>query len=100
MDVCKYQRFNENHLAKDSNEFKNRDLDSVLLLINANTYVKYRQYKQVNNFYKIELNYRYLFHWDSIFLFQAADDETCNTIIEYGKLVGKTLAHRMLYLKF
>ncbi|KAM7344930.1 arginyltransferase 1 isoform 2-T2 [Cochliomyia hominivorax] len=76
LDNCKYQRFNNDKLAKDANEFKESDIDSVLLLINSKTYVKYRQYRQ------------------------AAGDDERDSVIEYSKLVGKTLAHRMLYLKF
>ncbi|XP_023303148.2 arginyl-tRNA--protein transferase 1 isoform X2 [Lucilia cuprina] len=76
LDANKYQRFNNDPQAKDANEFKISDIDSVLLLINAKTYVKYRQYKQI------------------------AGNEERESIIEYSQLVGKTLAHRMLYLKF
>ncbi|KNC32187.1 Arginyl-tRNA--protein transferase 1 [Lucilia cuprina] len=76
LDANKYQRFNNDPQAKDVNEFKISDIDSVLLLINAKTYVKYRQYKQI------------------------AGNEERESIIEYSQLVGKTLAHRMLYLKF
>ncbi|XP_037824613.1 arginyl-tRNA--protein transferase 1-like isoform X2 [Lucilia sericata] len=76
LDANKYQRFNNDLQAKDANEFKISDIDSVLLLINAKTYVKYRQYKQI------------------------AGNEERESIIEYSQLVGKALAHRMLYLKF
>ncbi|XP_065369345.1 arginyl-tRNA--protein transferase 1 isoform X2 [Calliphora vicina] len=76
LDAHKYQRFNNDLQARDADEFKDSDIDSVLLLINAKTYVKYRQYKQI----------------------AGSDDR--DSIIEYSQLVGKTLAHRMLYLKF
>ncbi|TMW53528.1 hypothetical protein DOY81_001405 [Sarcophaga bullata] len=75
LDAEKYQRFNSDLLAKDANEFKDCDIDTVLLLIDPKTYVKYYEYAEV-----------------------AGDDERGN-IFEYGTLVGKTLAHRMLYVK-
>ena len=50
MDAEKYQRFNSNRLAKDANEFKDCDIDTVLLLIDPKTYVKYYQYAEVSRF--------------------------------------------------
>ncbi|XP_075165440.1 arginyltransferase 1 isoform X2 [Haematobia irritans] len=75
LDTCKYQRFNEDPNAKDDNEFKDSDMDLVLLMIDQRTYVKYRQYREIT----------------------GTDDR--DLIFEYGKLVGKPLAHRMLYVK-
>ncbi|XP_014102049.1 arginyl-tRNA--protein transferase 1 isoform X4 [Bactrocera oleae] len=71
----KYQRFNENAVAKDADDFQESDLNKVVLLYD-NTYLTYRQYIQI-----------------------TGDNDDRDLIIEYGKLVGKSLAHRMLYVK-
>ncbi|XP_061401409.1 arginyl-tRNA--protein transferase 1-like [Musca vetustissima] len=78
LDANKYQRFNDDPSARDPNEFKESDMDLVRLLIDESTYVKYRQYKQVG------------------FAASATDKAA---ILKYGQLVGKPLAHRMLYVK-
>uniref|UniRef100_A0A1I8MFA0 Arginyl-tRNA--protein transferase 1 n=1 Tax=Musca domestica TaxID=7370 RepID=A0A1I8MFA0_MUSDO len=75
LDANKYQRFNEDPSARDPNEFKESDMNLVLLLIDQNTYVKYREYKQV----------------------ASATEHAA--ILKYGQLVGKPCAHRMLYVK-
>ncbi|XP_073813649.1 arginyltransferase 1 isoform X2 [Musca autumnalis] len=75
LEANKYQRFNEDPNAGDPNLFKESDMDLVLLLIDQSTYVKYREYKQVAKAHE-----------------RAA-------ILKYGQLVGKPLAHRMLYVK-
>ncbi|XP_053964695.1 arginyl-tRNA--protein transferase 1 isoform X5 [Anastrepha ludens] len=75
LDQHKYQRFNCNASAKDAEDFQESDLNNVVLLYN-NTYLTYRQYIQI-----------------------TGDDDDRDLVLEYGKLVGKSLAHRMLYVK-
>uniref|UniRef100_A0A0A1XHU7 Arginyl-tRNA--protein transferase 1 n=1 Tax=Zeugodacus cucurbitae TaxID=28588 RepID=A0A0A1XHU7_ZEUCU len=71
----KYQRFNANTDAKDVDDFQDSDLNKVVLLYD-NTCLTYRQYIQL-----------------------TGDDDDRAVVIEYGKLVGKSLSHRMLYVK-
>ncbi|XP_067633721.1 arginyl-tRNA--protein transferase 1 isoform X3 [Eurosta solidaginis] len=75
LDQHKYQRFNPNSDAKDVDIFEDTDLNDVVLLYD-NTYLTYRQYIQI-----------------------TGDHDDRDLILEYGKLVGKSLAHRMLYVK-
>lgn len=48
LDESKYQRLNADPDARDANEFREEDLDAVLVLINQNSYMTYRNYAQVN----------------------------------------------------
>ncbi|KAL5289552.1 ATE1 family protein [Megaselia abdita] len=75
LDIAKYQRLNRNPEVVDANEFKeSNDLDGVLVL-SENRYCTYKTYIQV-----------------------TGDNDERSSIIEYGKLVGKSCAQRMLYL--
>ncbi|XP_061390961.1 arginyl-tRNA--protein transferase 1 [Musca vetustissima] len=90
LDTNKYQRFNDDPSARDPNEFKESDMDLVRLLIDESTYVKYRQYKQKSNSLLDAIRNR---------IFKAASATDKAAILKYGQLVGKPLAHRMLYVK-
>uniref|UniRef100_A0A1I8QCM8 Arginyl-tRNA--protein transferase 1 n=1 Tax=Stomoxys calcitrans TaxID=35570 RepID=A0A1I8QCM8_STOCA len=87
LDANKYQRFNDDPLARDENEFEESDMDLVLLMIDQSSYVKYRQYRQRSMNLVAAIRNK----------IAGSDDHAA--IVEYGKLVGKPLAHRMLYLK-
>ncbi|XP_032573094.1 arginyl-tRNA--protein transferase 1 isoform X1 [Drosophila sechellia] len=76
LDEHKYQRLNEDPAARDVNEFLKEHLDEVMMLLDAKTCTNYRHYRQLRG---------------------AVCD--VDTIIEYGKLVGKACARRMLYVK-
>ncbi|KMY95227.1 arginyl-tRNA--protein transferase 1 isoform X2 [Drosophila simulans] len=76
LDEHKYQRLNEDPAARDVNEFLKEHLDEVMMLLDAKTCTNYRHYRQLRG---------------------AVCD--VDTIIEYGKLVGKACACRMLYVK-
>ncbi|KAI9577628.1 hypothetical protein GQX74_013322 [Glossina fuscipes] len=75
LNAQKYQRFNPEVLAKDIDEFVEADINNVLLLVDQNTCITYNDYIQIT----------------------GEDDR--NAIMEYGKLVGKSLARRILYIK-
>uniref|UniRef100_A0A1A9W0X3 Arginyl-tRNA--protein transferase 1 n=1 Tax=Glossina brevipalpis TaxID=37001 RepID=A0A1A9W0X3_9MUSC len=75
LNAQKYQRFNPEVLARDVDEFLETDINNVLLLVDQNTCVTYRDYIQIT------------------------DEDDRSTIMEYGKLVGKSLAHRIVYIK-
>uniref|UniRef100_W8BQQ8 Arginyl-tRNA--protein transferase 1 n=1 Tax=Ceratitis capitata TaxID=7213 RepID=W8BQQ8_CERCA len=75
LDESKYQRLNSNTDAQDVENFQTSDLSKVMLLYD-NAYLTYHRYIQI-----------------------TGDDDDRDLIIEYGKLVGKSLAHRMLYVK-
>ncbi|XP_037915797.1 arginyl-tRNA--protein transferase 1 isoform X3 [Hermetia illucens] len=76
LDESKYQRLNADPDARDANEFREEDLDAVLVLINQNSYMTYRNYAQA-----------------------LGPDETRAELLEYGRFVGRQCAHRMLFVK-
>ncbi|XP_022227635.2 arginyl-tRNA--protein transferase 1 isoform X2 [Drosophila obscura] len=75
LDTNKYQRLNEDAAARDVNEFLVEHLDEVMLLLDANTCMQYKNYVQI-----------------------TGTDSDRVEIIEYSELVGKVCAHRMLYV--
>ncbi|XP_067633720.1 arginyl-tRNA--protein transferase 1 isoform X2 [Eurosta solidaginis] len=96
LDQHKYQRFNPNSDAKDVDIFEDTDLNDVVLLYD-NTYLTYRQYIQS---FKISGSDNMLDVLRSrIYKKITGDHDDRDLILEYGKLVGKSLAHRMLYVK-
>ncbi|XP_014102046.1 arginyl-tRNA--protein transferase 1 isoform X1 [Bactrocera oleae] len=92
----KYQRFNENAVAKDADDFQESDLNKVVLLYD-NTYLTYRQYIQSLKIPSIDNMLDVI--RSRIYKKITGDNDDRDLIIEYGKLVGKSLAHRMLYVK-
>ncbi|XP_055372591.1 arginyl-tRNA--protein transferase 1 isoform X2 [Condylostylus longicornis] len=76
LEQKKYQVFNNDVNFKDEEEFTRNDLNEVLILFQKNSYASYLEFKQIKS-----RNY---------------DRE----ILEYGNLVGKSCAHRMLFLAF
>ncbi|XP_037915795.1 arginyl-tRNA--protein transferase 1 isoform X1 [Hermetia illucens] len=97
LDESKYQRLNADPDARDANEFREEDLDAVLVLINQNSYMTYRNYAQsfcvesvdqVLDFLRRTLNIEAL-----------GPDETRAELLEYGRFVGRQCAHRMLFVK-
>lgn len=76
LDIQKYQRLNGEPEANDEDDFLEAHLDLVMLLVENNTCVTYREYIQI-----------------------TGEDDDRESILEYGKLVGRTCAHRMLYVK-
>ncbi|XP_017835837.1 arginyl-tRNA--protein transferase 1 isoform X2 [Drosophila busckii] len=75
LSAKKYQRINSDATAKDENEFLLQHLNDVKLLIDAQTSITYRQLLQL-----------------------TGNSAGRDMIIEYGKLVGKVCAQRMLYV--
>ncbi|XP_034651102.1 arginyl-tRNA--protein transferase 1 isoform X1 [Drosophila subobscura] len=75
LDANKYQRLNDDAAARDVNEFLVEHLDEVMLLLDAKTCMKYKNYVQI-----------------------TGTDSDRVEIIEYSELVGKVCAHRMLYV--
>ncbi|XP_039955983.1 arginyl-tRNA--protein transferase 1 isoform X2 [Bactrocera neohumeralis] len=92
----KYQRFNENAGAKDAEDFQESDLNKAVLLYDK-TYLTYRQYIQSLKIPSIDNMLDVI--RSRIYKKITGDDDDRDLIIEYGKLVGKSLAHRMLYVK-
>ncbi|XP_055858828.1 arginyl-tRNA--protein transferase 1 isoform X3 [Episyrphus balteatus] len=76
LDIQKYLRLNGDPEANDVDDFLETHLDLVMLLVENNTCVTYREYIQI-----------------------TGEDDDRESILEYGKLVGRTCAHRMLYVK-
>lgn len=76
LDAEKYQKFNNDSESTVVDEFERSDIDSVLILCQRNTYVTYRILKNAKN---INID---------------------SSLLEYGQLVGKICAHRMLYVNF
>ncbi|KAH8298438.1 hypothetical protein KR044_002979 [Drosophila immigrans] len=75
LDAEQYQRLNPVATDKDVNEFVNQNVNDVQLLLDARTCVTYQRFVQMIGAY----NGR-------------------DSIIEYGKLVGKVCALRMIYV--
>ncbi|XP_053964692.1 arginyl-tRNA--protein transferase 1 isoform X2 [Anastrepha ludens] len=96
LDQHKYQRFNCNASAKDAEDFQESDLNNVVLLYN-NTYLTYRQYIQSFKIPSIDNMLDVI--RSRIYKKITGDDDDRDLVLEYGKLVGKSLAHRMLYVK-
>ncbi|XP_011185446.1 arginyl-tRNA--protein transferase 1 isoform X2 [Zeugodacus cucurbitae] len=92
----KYQRFNANTDAKDVDDFQDSDLNKVVLLYD-NTCLTYRQYIQSFKIPSIDNMLDVI--RSRIYKKLTGDDDDRAVVIEYGKLVGKSLSHRMLYVK-
>ncbi|XP_062134098.1 arginyl-tRNA--protein transferase 1 isoform X1 [Drosophila sulfurigaster albostrigata] len=75
LDAKKYQRLNPVAADKDVNEFVNQHVNDVQLLLDPRTCITYQQFVQM-----------------------IGDYTGRDAIIEYGELVGKVCAHRMIYV--
>ncbi|KAL5289545.1 ATE1 family protein [Megaselia abdita] len=96
LDIAKYQRLNRNPEVVDANEFKeSNDLDGVLVL-SENRYCTYKTYIQSFNIDTLD-NLLDMVR-SRIYEEVTGDNDERSSIIEYGKLVGKSCAQRMLYL--
>uniref|UniRef100_W8C8L4 Arginyl-tRNA--protein transferase 1 n=1 Tax=Ceratitis capitata TaxID=7213 RepID=W8C8L4_CERCA len=96
LDESKYQRLNSNTDAQDVENFQTSDLSKVMLLYD-NAYLTYHRYIQSLNIPTIDNMLDAI--RSRIYKKITGDDDDRDLIIEYGKLVGKSLAHRMLYVK-
>ncbi|XP_034107609.1 arginyl-tRNA--protein transferase 1 isoform X1 [Drosophila nasuta] len=75
LDTRKYQRLNPVAADKDANEFVNQHVNDVQLLLDARTCITYQRFVQM-----------------------IGDYTGRDAIMEYGELVGKVCAHRMIYV--
>ncbi|KAH8418405.1 hypothetical protein KR222_008866 [Zaprionus bogoriensis] len=76
LDAKKYQRLNPQSTGKDENEFLSQHLSQVMLLVDAQTCITYNQFLMLRGAYIDR-----------------------DAMMEYGNLVGKVCAQRMLYVK-
>ncbi|KAL9921310.1 arginyltransferase 1 isoform 2-T2 [Glossina fuscipes fuscipes] len=96
LNAQKYQRFNPEVLAKDIDEFVEADINNVLLLVDQNTCITYNDYIQFSSNQILD---RMLDILRSRIYKEITGEDDRNAIMEYGKLVGKSLARRILYIK-
>ncbi|KAH8355335.1 hypothetical protein KR093_011252 [Drosophila rubida] len=75
LDAKQYQRLNPVATDKDANEFVNQNVNDVQLLLDPRNCITYQRFVQ-----------------------RIGPYDGRDAIIEYGKLVGKVCAHRMIYV--
>ncbi|XP_055919675.1 arginyl-tRNA--protein transferase 1 isoform X2 [Eupeodes corollae] len=97
LDLQKYLRLNNDPEANDVDDFLETHLDLVMLLIENNTCVTYREYIQSFNIETIDTMLDMI--RSRLYKEITGEVDDRESILEYGKLVGKTCAHRMLYVK-
>lgn len=103
LDESKYSRFNNDPSAKDLNDFDPAtDIHHLRLLADYKYLLSYRDYKEVNIVrqklkLKTSQNRFLCFQFKDGDANDANDDDLAN-FCEYGKLVGKLLSRRILYV--